>query len=473
MDSHTATPRPPRPRAEPRRAHERRRPAVNAVRDELIRRGLPARQAVRFARELQAHREDLRDGLLAGGAEPDAADAQADERLGTVKELVAAAVHAHRRERFGGRHPVFAYVLAPFTLAPAALIAFVLLVVLPLALLFGEQADDDDSAQPLPPVSAQEQRRDWNVMFAAYGFWHAWAYAVPAGLAVVCHRRALRATLSARWAWAASAAVAVGAGFQRVHLLWVPDARPAQLRLGFGGWPEPSIVAAVLTSAALAAWLTRRNARTILGQEETLMKHMRRLASVVLFSTVTVACLGCAGRGTTRVWTEKLSAAPTTRPADRIVVVLRVEPDGFWDRGERKELSENIGRSVRGVPHTTIVDFAPSNRPGAAGGRAADAEALRVAREQGADRACVVDVRNCWTTFLIPLLPPGWALENHLNYSVRSFDVATGDRVFSRTRFRRDGGLYAVHVPDLQKYMDRGLRQDLADALAAAPAAPQ
>jgi len=199
-----------------------------------------------------------------------------------------------------------------------------------------------------------------------------------------------------------------------------------------------------------------------------------RIAPFLTVAALALICLGCAGRGTTRVWTEKLSAAPTTRPADRLVVVFRVEPDGFWDRGERKELSDNIGRSVRGVPHTTIVDFAPSNRPGAEGARAADAEALRVAREQGADRACVVDVHTCWTTFLIPLLPPGWALENHLDYSVRSFDVATGERVFSRTRFRKDGGLYAVHVPDLQKYMDRGLRRDLADALAAAPpAAPQ
>jgi hypothetical protein len=260
MDKARATPRPRPPRGEAKRAHERRRPAINAVRDELIRRGLAARRAVRYARELQAHREDLRDELLATGAGPDAADARADERLGTVKELVAAAVHAHRRESFAGRHPVFAYVLAPFALAPAALIAFVLLVVLPMALLLGEPADDDDSAQPLPPVSAQEQRRDWNVMFGAYVFWHTWAYVVPAGLAAVCHRRARRATLSARWAWAASAAVAVGAGFQRVQLLWVPDARPAQFRLGFGGWPEPSIVAAVLAGAALAAWLIRRSA---------------------------------------------------------------------------------------------------------------------------------------------------------------------------------------------------------------------
>src|SRR4030095_10033024 len=135
-----------------------RPPAINAVRDDLIRRGLPARQAVRYARELQAHRADLRDELLASATAPDAADAQADGRLGTVKELVAAAVHAHRRERFGGRHPVFAYVLTPSPLAPSALIACVLLVVWPLALLFGEPADDDP-AQPSPPVSAREQRR--------------------------------------------------------------------------------------------------------------------------------------------------------------------------------------------------------------------------------------------------------------------------------------------------------------------------
>ena len=97
-----------------------------------------------------------------------------------------------------------------------------------------------------------------NVMLSVFVLSQAWSYAVPAGLAVVCHRRARRRTLSPCWAWAASAAVALGASLQKVSLRWLPGERPINFSISYGGWPEPSIVAVVLASAALAAWVIHR-----------------------------------------------------------------------------------------------------------------------------------------------------------------------------------------------------------------------
>jgi hypothetical protein len=128
--------------------------------------------------------------------------------------------------------------------------------------MFGERVEDDDSAQPPPPLTAQQEQRAWRQMMTVYVFAHAWDYVVPAGLAVVCHRRARRRTLSGGWAWAAAAAVAVGGGLQRVNLGWSPGDRPAMLSLGYGRWPEPSVVAVVLGAAALAAWVMRRSTKS-------------------------------------------------------------------------------------------------------------------------------------------------------------------------------------------------------------------
>jgi hypothetical protein len=257
----------PRPRAV--RHHERRRPQVNAIRDDLIRRGLPARRAVRYARELQAHWEDLRDERLAVGVVLQEAQRQADERLGPTKALVSEAVKHHRRETFGGRHPVLCYLLAPLALAPFVLMAFLLLVILPLSMVFSEPVEDGDADRP-PPLTAQQEHRAWNVMLSVYVFSHAWSYVVPAGLAVVCHRRARRKMLSPYWAWPASAAVAVGASLQKVNLGWVPGERPVNFSISYGGWPEPSIVAVALASAALAAWVFHRRRSDLVAQASRL-----------------------------------------------------------------------------------------------------------------------------------------------------------------------------------------------------------
>ena len=245
------------------RLHQRRRPAINAVRDELMRRGLPARRAVRYARELQAHWEDLRDELLGNGAPEPAAEAGADQRLGAPRELVAAAVMEHRRERFSARHPVVGFVLVPFGLVPLLPVCLVILVLLPLSLIFGrvDYGDDrEDAAAPPPAMTSQETRSVLNVIVPIYVAWYAWAYCVPAGLAVLVHGRARRRTLSPGWAWAASAAVAVSAGMQRIELQWLAkEPRPVTFRFAYGGWPDASILVVVLSVTALAALAVSRS----------------------------------------------------------------------------------------------------------------------------------------------------------------------------------------------------------------------
>jgi hypothetical protein len=181
---------------------------VTVVRDRLLARGVPARRAVRYARDLQAHWEDVRDELLATDASRADAEAEADRRLGSAGELVAAAVRAHRADSFAGRHPLLCLVLVPFVLVPLLPVLVTAAVVLPMS---SSSADDDRGAQTVAPSSAAHTREAAEVA-RVYAAACAATYLLPAALAVAVTGLARRRTLSSRWACAACAAVALSAG---------------------------------------------------------------------------------------------------------------------------------------------------------------------------------------------------------------------------------------------------------------------
>ena len=77
----------------------------------LLRHGVAPRYAWRAATELAEHAEDISEG-------------GARTRLGDLDELADGIVQAYRQRTFAGRHPVFAFVVAPLPLILLAVIAY-------------------------------------------------------------------------------------------------------------------------------------------------------------------------------------------------------------------------------------------------------------------------------------------------------------------------------------------------------------
>jgi hypothetical protein len=252
-ESAAQSPRESRHRHAAHQRDARRRRTVNVVRDRLLARGLPARRAVRYARELQAHWEDVRDELLAAGRPRADAEAEADRRLGGAGELVAAAVRAHRADSFAGRHPLLCLVLVPFVLVPLLPVLVTAAVVLPLS----SSSADDGGAGTVggPPLVHNREAAEVARVYAAAC---AATYLLPAALAVAVTRLARRRTLSSRWACAACAAVALSAGLQSVRLWTARGERPTHLAVNYGLPPDPGRLCFVAAAAAGSAWLVRR-----------------------------------------------------------------------------------------------------------------------------------------------------------------------------------------------------------------------
>src|SRR5688572_12657523 len=87
--------------------------ALESVRAALVRRGVPRAYVDRLLDELSAHRDDLTADLLAGGLTRDAAEAEADRRMGDPAAVAAAACSILRCSTWTGRHPALALILLP------------------------------------------------------------------------------------------------------------------------------------------------------------------------------------------------------------------------------------------------------------------------------------------------------------------------------------------------------------------------
>jgi ABC-type branched-subunit amino acid transport system substrate-binding protein len=151
----------------------------------------------------------------------------------------------------------------------------------------------------------------------------------------------------------------------------------------------------------------------------------------------------------------------------KLVVVISAENE--WGASQN-QIRDSVRRAVAKVPEKFVVDFKPADQaPSQKADRAAaaEAEALSIARSQDADAACVVNVAECGWLFKILGLPPAWALDNHLDYSVRVLDTASGKPLLTATRQRRNGGLFALYVPRLLPQFESGVRDDLRPLLSA------
>ena len=84
-----------------------------ALRRKLIGRGLPAGYVCRAVRELEDHRDDLREEAKEQGMEGAAADRYADEKLGDLGALAKTMCQSMRRSNWWGRHPIFTFCFLP------------------------------------------------------------------------------------------------------------------------------------------------------------------------------------------------------------------------------------------------------------------------------------------------------------------------------------------------------------------------
>lgn len=84
-----------------------------ALRRKLIGRGLPAGYVCRAVRELEEHREDLREEAKEQGMEGAVADRYADEKLGDLGALAKTLCQSMRRSNWWGRHPLFTFCFLP------------------------------------------------------------------------------------------------------------------------------------------------------------------------------------------------------------------------------------------------------------------------------------------------------------------------------------------------------------------------
>jgi hypothetical protein len=189
---------------------------------------------------------------------------------------------------------------------------------------------------------------------------------------------------------------------------------------------------------------------------EVTMSWLTRHAALI--SACLLACAGCAGRYDV-ARANHYDGADATRPARKLVMVVDARNEyGASD----EQIRGCVGRAVRCGAEAVVVPWRPSTgeRRGGAGALPAD-EVVRIAREQGGDAACAVDVSDCGWSFAILALPPAWSLANQLRYSVRVFDVASGRLVMQSSRTRRNGGVLATYVPHLLPQLESGVREDL------------
>ena len=174
-----------------------------------------------------------------------------------------------------------------------------------------------------------------------------------------------------------------------------------------------------------------------------------------------VLCAGC-GRGVDHVRTDHFSAVGPAR-VNTLLVAIDAHAE-FERTGE--ETRTAVRRATGGRAQTLLLDLAEARETGSERSERATRQAIDAARSEGAEAVAVVEVDDCMREFHVPLLPPGWGLQSTLRYTVRVYDVATGAPILSSARFRRDGGLYAVRLPDVRRQLEAGLRDDLAPLLA-------
>lgn len=176
---------------------------LDALRANLIARGLPARYVRRVVEELQDHQQDIVDerGMVS-----------AESRIGDPTVLAERIVAEFRASRFVGRHPALAFVVTPIPLVIAAW----MVVFLGLALL----------SSPLEEAAGVTGR---NV--GAYAIYLGLRFVPFAGTAFVLCRSAYRSGRG-RWSLVACVLVALLAGSLVANLTFSTGHEDGRLMFG-------------------------------------------------------------------------------------------------------------------------------------------------------------------------------------------------------------------------------------------------
>lgn len=102
---------------------------LQSMGDDLLRAGLSPAHVQRYLRELAEHRDDIVEHLVANGATPEMARAEADRRLGSSEALLLPMLANPRFRSLAARWPALVYFAMPL-LGQLALIAFGLCLLL-------------------------------------------------------------------------------------------------------------------------------------------------------------------------------------------------------------------------------------------------------------------------------------------------------------------------------------------------------
>jgi hypothetical protein len=207
-------------------------PWLEALRGDLVDRGLPPDYAARFVQELDDHIRDIlqeeeermHTEMPEAAPRPDFAVSVAD-RLGPPEVLAEQAVAEYRRTTFAGRHPVWMFVVAPM---PALVLGWFLFVVAG-ALGFEGVAylltGGREVAETEVPLALRR---------ALYAYFYSSAFVPPALLALWWCRLARRSGRGLRWGLAACLLIALAAGSFITQLTPpTPDAK-GTFMIGFG-----------------------------------------------------------------------------------------------------------------------------------------------------------------------------------------------------------------------------------------------
>jgi hypothetical protein len=208
---------------------------LEAIRASLVRRGAPSAYIGRLLAELSEHRADLVLELVREGAAADAAEREADRRIGEPAALARAAVEELRRASFVGRHRGLVLVVVPILLLP-----LIWATVLALAAL----AAGIFSAGFRVGATSAESRRLLAMACAVCG------YVVPALAGAAFFVLARSRFCGVVWCWAPGFMLAVSASLTFVDVF----ARGTAGRLVVGVVPAPDTVRLLVPLGVLAVF---------------------------------------------------------------------------------------------------------------------------------------------------------------------------------------------------------------------------
>jgi hypothetical protein len=217
----------------------------------LLRGGIAPRHVRRCVEELRAHRTDLIAQLRAQGHDPHVAATEAEARLGTAEDFIAATLARPELRGWASRAPWLVFVVLPVA-------GFVLLGVALVSLLIAwlELMDPTSKAAADPAVW-----RLGGALLTAAVLW-----VIPLGLIATILGIAWRSQIRLAWPAVGLLLVAAAAAAVNMHFAGPQAGREGELAVGAGYPPRDALRTALLFGTALGSiavvWLRGRLAPT-------------------------------------------------------------------------------------------------------------------------------------------------------------------------------------------------------------------